>query len=256
MTPDHVTLRIAGPADAALLAAYLRGLSPMARRQRFLGAGIDGTCRLPEVLADPRRTVIVAEQMTAAGRRIIGEAELFAAGGVPEAEFALSVADHATRRGLGSALLDAVTLQARRRGCRALAGEALRLNDGVRRFARAAGFALTESGDWQTVRLVRPLAAVRVASEPDADVAAGMDAAADAGVAGDAAGEGIDGHRLGQRIAEPGAGLEPLRIRRRPRRERAETGDRGPQIGPAAEAGRGGGPQRHVEPRGQRPAVG
>jgi acetyltransferase len=63
------------------------------------------------------------------------------------AEFAIQVASHSQRRGLGRALMDKLLRYLRARGVREVAGECLVENVGMAALARSSGFSVQLGGE-------------------------------------------------------------------------------------------------------------
>ena len=99
-----MTLRPIGPRDAAVLQAYVRGLSPASRYHRFFGALYElPQAELDRVIHLDRKyeLALLAETLVDSAPIVIGEARYALAPDRLEGEFALSVADD--WRGKGSA---------------------------------------------------------------------------------------------------------------------------------------------------------
>src|SRR5581483_10529074 len=93
------------------------------------------------------------------GDAIIGEASYGFDRASGCGEFAISVSDRFQRKGLGSALLDALQCRAISLGHFALFGETLKTNDQMQSLARKAGFAASRALDWRAVRFDKRLSA-------------------------------------------------------------------------------------------------
>jgi acetyltransferase len=139
---SEVVVRSIGPADAPLLQAFVRQLSPRSRRFRFFVAlaelsaaqldrfvSIDAMCGLA--------LVAVSEQRP--GPAIVAEAR-YALGQDGDAEFAIAVADAFQRRGLGRQLVKRLATTAWRRGVRRLFGEINSDNRAMIALAMQLGF--------------------------------------------------------------------------------------------------------------------
>lgn len=141
-----VVLRPIGPADANLLQAFVRALSPASRRLRFQ-TGLNELypallARLTQV--DHREHVAFAAVIYEQGvATMIGEAR-YAPSGEPDgsSEFAIAVADAWQRKGLGSTLADKLVRHARNSNVRRIHGDVLQENAGMLRLARRLGFSL------------------------------------------------------------------------------------------------------------------
>jgi acetyltransferase len=99
-----------------------------------------------------REIALVAEETDDAGRaRIVAIGRLSKAHAVPEAEFAILVADRWQRRGVGAELLRRLVRIGEDEGLERITAEMLPGNVGMRRTARAVGFTLTEEPGDPTV---------------------------------------------------------------------------------------------------------
>lgn len=137
-------LRPLGPADAALMQAFVRRLSPDSRRMRFHSAFSE---LYPELLArlteiDHRERVAFAAVVYEQGAEVmIGEARYAPGIDLPgSSEFALVVADEWQDLGIGSLLMETLLRHARSAGIRRMHGDVLHDNAGMLRFARRFGF--------------------------------------------------------------------------------------------------------------------
>jgi acetyltransferase len=101
-----------------------------------------------------REIALVAEEAghDADGRRIVAIARLSKAHAVPEAEFAVLVADHWHRRGLGAELLRRLVRIGRDEGLVRISADMLASNVGMRRTAESVGFTIVEEPGAPTVR--------------------------------------------------------------------------------------------------------
>ncbi len=165
-----VTLRPIGPSDAGILQAYVRGLSPEARYDRFFG----GLSELPPAELDrvihldqKHDLVQLAETWVDGALTVIGETRFALATNRLEGEFALSIADNWHGRGLGRLLIADIERRAESLGVRYLVGDVLRSNTSMKALARKMGFLLREVP--RDPRLVRVVKEVRLgASGPAA----------------------------------------------------------------------------------------
>lgn len=155
------------PRDAGALQAYVRGLSPASRYNRFFGpmpelppAELDRVIHL-----DGRNQLALIAQTCGNGApAVIAEARYALAADRVDCEFALSVADDFRGKGLGAQLLADVECRARALGARRLVGDVLRSNETMQAFAHKAGFAMTGvPGDARLVRVVKDLATAPIA---------------------------------------------------------------------------------------------
>jgi acetyltransferase len=145
---SEVVVRPIGPADAPLLQAFVRRLSPRSRRFRFFVALAElSAAQLDRfVNVDAARDlamVAVSERRT--GPSIVGEARYAMAQDEGNAEFAIAVADEFQRRGLGRQLVRRLTATAWRRGVRRLFGEINNDNRAMLGLALQLGFRLRGS---------------------------------------------------------------------------------------------------------------
>jgi len=123
--------------DAPAFRAFVEGLSPRARYERF-------QCVVKEVSPSLLRLLVETEPpahvalAAFAGRELVGEARY--ACHEAGAEFAIAVADGWRRRGIGGRLLDALLERARRDGIERLDGEVLAWNQAMLGFVERHGF--------------------------------------------------------------------------------------------------------------------
>jgi GNAT superfamily N-acetyltransferase len=155
---ECVTLRPIDPRDAGVLQAYVRGLSPESRYNRFFGAlrELPGT-ELDRVIHLNREyeLALLAETCLDGALSVIGETRLFAPDRL-EVECALSVADGWRGKGLGTLLVADMEYRARRLRARHLGGDVLRTNEPVRALARKTGFVVAGvSRDARMIRFVK-----------------------------------------------------------------------------------------------------
>jgi GNAT superfamily N-acetyltransferase len=157
---EKVSIRTGTECDVETLSGYFRGLSCAARYNRFMGTTGDLTRIARDCLTPSRKAecfALVAECRMDGRDIIVGEASYAFDPMNGCGEFALSVADDVQRRGLGSALLLALQSRAISLGYLDLFGEALKSNEGMKNFARKAGFEITRSLDWRAVRFDKRL---------------------------------------------------------------------------------------------------
>jgi GNAT superfamily N-acetyltransferase len=159
---DAVSVRMAVPADAAGLQAYVGSLTPRSRYNRFLGAMSELP---PAVLADfvhsgrGDRFTLVAVMADDADASIIAEARYALDTAAGTVEFGLSVQDRWQGHGIGPALLREVERRAAVLGAHSLFGETLRSNDVMIALARKAGYLLRPlPDDWRLARFEKPIA--------------------------------------------------------------------------------------------------
>jgi GNAT superfamily N-acetyltransferase len=161
---QRVTVRPAGPGDAEMLQAYVRGLSASARYNRFFGP----LRELPPAelahmtrMSGPSRATLIA---AIGGSNPVTMGELrYAVLSDNACEFAISVADDWRGKGLGRLLLDDLQCRMRALGVESLVGDVLQSNHTMLAFARKAGFDIAaQSGDPRAVRIVKDISAPQV----------------------------------------------------------------------------------------------
>jgi GNAT superfamily N-acetyltransferase len=162
---ERVTLRPIGPRDASVLQAYVRGLSPESRYNRFFGALYElPPAELDRVIHLDRKyeLALLAEARVDGAPIAIGEARYALAADRLEGEFALSVADDWRGKGLGTLLMADIECRARSFGAGHLCGEVLRSNQPMKALARKNGFRMADvPRDGRLVRIVKDLALSR-----------------------------------------------------------------------------------------------
>ena len=123
--------------DAPALRAFVEGLSPASRYERFQYVVKEVSPALLRLLVegDPRTHVALAA--FEAGT-LVGEARYVREG--EGAEFAIAVADGWRRRGVGKRLFHALLEHARRDGLKRLDGEVLAWNQAMLGFVEQHGF--------------------------------------------------------------------------------------------------------------------
>jgi GNAT superfamily N-acetyltransferase len=159
---ERVTLRPVCPRDSDGVQAYVRGLSPSSRYDRFLGPLNElSPAELDRVThGDGRHLSLIAEAKVDGARVMIGEARGAVASDRLSCEIALSVADAWRGHGLGALLLAQLERRARDLGARTLVGDVLRTNAPMKRLARSAGFDMTGvPADARLVRIVKDISA-------------------------------------------------------------------------------------------------
>jgi GNAT superfamily N-acetyltransferase len=147
----RVRLALIGPADRADLIAGFDGLSRRSRYLRFFSAMPTLSPRLLDSLlrTDPDLHVAIGARVMDADDRveppIIGVARYFCSEGSSDiAEPAVAVVDKLHGRGLGRALLAAITRYARSRGIVKMRAHALADNERVRHILRTSNGVLVE----------------------------------------------------------------------------------------------------------------
>lgn len=156
-----VVIRPARPADAAAVQAFVRWLSPLARRRRFLGAlrelspaQLDRLTRVE----DPRELTLLALAGDGADATVVAMAQ-YALDDPSSAEFALVVADAWQGQGLGVRLLERMLARATAAGVRKMGGIVLADNAPMRALARRLGFDSAPDRDPLLVRVEKDLPA-------------------------------------------------------------------------------------------------
>ena len=132
-----VVIRPLQLADASAFRAFVEGLSPQSRYERFQYVVKEVPPSLLKLLveADPRVHVALAAFEDG---EVVGEARYVREG--EGAEFAIAVADAWRRRGVGKRLLDELIARARADGVRRLDGEVLAWNRAMLGFVEQHGF--------------------------------------------------------------------------------------------------------------------
>lgn len=155
--PQVIAIRPVAPADAPAFDAFVRGMSPASRTNRFLYAVRElapGLLRLLTQSPGDTQYGLVA----VANEAIVGEVR-YALERDGEAEFAIAVADGWQRRGLGRRLLQQLLAHARRAGLKRIVGEVAASNAAMLEFARRLGFAVRmHPGDARLARIDLDLA--------------------------------------------------------------------------------------------------
>lgn len=140
--------------DAGQVQAFVRALSPEARRERFFGAVAELSPRqLERLIAAPGLSLGAWHGPGS----IVGLAQY--ALGEQEAEFAVVVAEDWRGNGLGKALLGLLLEHAARHGVTRLGGVALVHNRAMRLLAAGLGFAFRREADPGLLRMERLLEA-------------------------------------------------------------------------------------------------
>jgi GNAT superfamily N-acetyltransferase len=162
---ECVTLRSIGLRDAGVLQAYVRGLSPESRYNRFFAALNElPPAELNHVIHLDRKyeLALLAETSVDGAPMMIGEARYVLAPDRLECEFALSVADDWRCKGLGTLLMADIECRARSIGARHLGGDVLRSNEPMKALARKNGFLMADvPRGARLVRIMKDLALSR-----------------------------------------------------------------------------------------------
>jgi len=159
--PDiRLALRPARSSDGDALQAYVRGLSPDSRYNRFLGAVNElPALELARTLAaNGRDTLTLLLTSTAGDReRVVGEARVALSCAKRAGEFSMSIADDWQHLGVGSALLAEIERKAAAEGIELLFGDTLRTNEGMIGLARGRGFRVGPGFEPRLVRIEKRL---------------------------------------------------------------------------------------------------
>jgi acetyltransferase len=146
-------------ADAPLVQAFVRALSPQSRRNRFFGPVRElSPAQLERMTRSDGTTGIGLVALAADGApRIVGIAQ-HAVCDPPHAELAVVVADDWQRQGLGERLVAALLAHAARTGIAVVQGFVMAANRPMLALASKLGFAFEEDADPELVRVEMPLA--------------------------------------------------------------------------------------------------
>lgn len=154
-----VLIRAARPADAPAVQAFVRWLSPLARRRRFLGALSElSPAQLDRLtcVRDPRELSLLAFAGSAQGAPVVAMAQ-YALDDPASAEFALVVADAWQGQGLGVRLLERLLERAAKAGVRTIGGFVLAENAPMQALAAKFGFDCARDRDPELVRVAKRL---------------------------------------------------------------------------------------------------
>ena len=160
----RVTIRPMLPQDLKLQREFFRSLSPRVRYSRFLGWFNDLPDRVAQHLEnfDNSSHLALLAEVFEDGREImIGEARyVVEQHDSPTCEFALVVADHWQRCGIGRALLTQLERDAAASGLTRMLADTLYDNKAMRGLAASRGYAMrTNREDARLVRLEKQLSA-------------------------------------------------------------------------------------------------
>jgi GNAT superfamily N-acetyltransferase len=159
--PDiRLALRPARSSDGDALQAYVRGLSPDSRYNRFLGAVNElPALELARTLAANGRDTLTLLLTSTVGDRetVVGEARVALSCAKRAGEFSMSIADDWQHLGVGSALLAEIERKAAADGIEVLFGDTLRTNDGMIGLARGRGFRVGPGFEPRLVRIEKRL---------------------------------------------------------------------------------------------------
>jgi acetyltransferase len=140
---ERVLIRPVHPQDAELARAFVRGMSPPSRYNRFhqpLAELTPAMARWATHVDYDRHFALIAEVFGDDGEVEIGVARYVVTDRDECAEVALAVADAWQRQGVGERLLRGLIEVAARRGLRWLEGEVLATNEPMLALARKLGF--------------------------------------------------------------------------------------------------------------------
>jgi GNAT superfamily N-acetyltransferase len=160
-SPDfRLALRAARSSDGDALQAYVRGLSPDSRYNRFLGAVNElPASELARTLAANGRDTLTLLLTSTAGDRetVVGEARVALSCAKRAGEFSMSIADDWQHLGVGSALLAEIERRAAADGIELLFGDTLPTNEGMIGLARGRGFRVGPGFEPRLVRIEKRL---------------------------------------------------------------------------------------------------
>ncbi len=155
-----VRLRPIRPEDEPLLRGFYAQATPGDMRLRFFllrrVVPHSELARYSQIDYD-REMTFVALDAEDRGQGLLGEARAVCDPDNQRAEFAIQVATHCQRRGLGSVLMDKLLRHLRARGVREVWGECLVENQGMAALARKSGFSVGPSGEAGIYALRRTL---------------------------------------------------------------------------------------------------
>ena len=146
-----------GPGDIAMARRFLDSLSRGTRYFRFGRSDFSYTDEELASLCTPapeRRDHLIAVVRAGDVDEMVGSARYVVAEADGDCEFAVMMRDGWTKRGIASALMQALEQRARERGLRAMHGRILGSNTGMLAFAQRQGFALDTRGAPTQIRTV------------------------------------------------------------------------------------------------------
>lgn len=143
------------PGDAERVQAFVRGLSPRSRYERFFAPVAELSPKQLERITSGAGSSLAAFD----GRGAIVALAEYVRVGAGEAEFAVVVADDWQGQGLGARLIGALLEHAKRSGIARLAGVTHAGNRAMRVLARRLGFGVRPDEDPDLVRMELALAA-------------------------------------------------------------------------------------------------
>jgi GNAT superfamily N-acetyltransferase len=156
----QLALRRARLSDGDAMQAYVRGLSPQSRYNRFLGAVSElPASELARALAaNGRDKLTLLLTWTANAREVVvGEARVALSCTERTGEFSMSIADDWRNLGVGSALLEEIERHEAAAGIEWLFGDTLRTNEGMIALARGRGYRIAAGLEPRLARIQKRL---------------------------------------------------------------------------------------------------
>lgn len=149
---DGITIRPIRPEDEPLVIDFHRALSEHSVYLRYFHSMKFSTRiahdRLTRIcFNDYDREIALVAEITDPDPKILGIARISKKHGLPEAEFAMMVADPYQRQGIGTELLSRLVDIARAEGLQRITGEVLHENEGMLRLCKRVGFQLHSSAE-------------------------------------------------------------------------------------------------------------
>ncbi|WP_017296968.1 bifunctional acetate--CoA ligase family protein/GNAT family N-acetyltransferase [Nodosilinea nodulosa] len=159
---EGITIRPIRPEDEPLIIDFHHGVSDHSAYLRYFHAMKYSTRvahdRLTRIcFNDYDREIALVAEATDPEPKILAVARLTQKHGLPEAEFALLVADPHQRRGIGRELLSRLVDVARAEGLERITGEILAENDGMQHLCRRVGFQLRPTAEPGVIAAMLPL---------------------------------------------------------------------------------------------------
>ena len=144
-----LTIRPIRPEDAESEAAFVRDLSPQAKRFRFMGAinELSQSMLVQFTQIDYRREMALVAMIGGKTREQVGVARFSVNPDETSCEFAIVVSDKAQHRGIGTMLMEALMDAARDKGLSRMEGTVLRENTPMLDLMKALGFEQTQVPD-------------------------------------------------------------------------------------------------------------
>jgi acetyltransferase len=147
---ERVVIRPVLPQDEDLTADFFRGLSVIARYNRFMAGMHEPPPELMRRLAQidyASHVALVAEVFADGGETVVAEARYARCADPSVAEFAVSVAEPWQGKKLATLMLGKLACRAAAEGVRRMVGETLASNTRMLALARKAGFAIRPSAE-------------------------------------------------------------------------------------------------------------